>query len=183
MRLLPGHAAPPVSLPAIDDTTFSTERLAGRKYLLSFFRYASCPFCNLRLRELTLRRNELPDKFGFVCVFDSPINELRRYATRHKAPFPILADATNTYYRAYGIEHSFAAVTKGAFVHLGTAIKAVFRHGYIPWTVKGRVTTLPADFLVDEQGIIRIAHYGKDEADRLAFDEIKKFAGSGAIKA
>lgn len=183
MRLQPGHAAPTMSLPAIDETTFSTSSLKGRRYLVSFFRYAGCPFCNLRLHELVSRHAELPEKFGVVCVFDSPMHDLLRYAPRHTPPFPVLADATNTYYRAYGIEHSMNAALKGAFTHFGTAAKAVFRHGYIPWTIKGRVSTLPADFLVDEQGIIRVAHYAKDEMDRLPFAEIKRFAGSTSASA
>ncbi len=178
MRLAPGNAAPPISLPAIDGTTFSTDRLHSRKYLLSFFRYAGCPFCNLRLRELATRHAELPDRFNVVAVFDSPMHDLLRYAPRHNPPFPVLADASNTYYKAYGVEHSMAAAMKGAIAHLPTALKAVFKHGYIPWTIKGRVSTLPADFLIDEEGVVRVAHYAKDEVDRLAFDEIKRFAGS-----
>jgi len=42
--------------------------------------------------------------------------------------------------------------------------------------LKGSMTTMLADFLVDASGVIRVAHYRKDEGDHLPFDEVKKFA-------
>ncbi len=39
--------------------------------------------------------------------------------------------------------------------------------------------TFPADFLVDEHGIIRTAHYGEDEGDHLLFEQLKSFALTG----
>jgi hypothetical protein len=41
----------------------------------------------------------------------------------------------------------------------------MFVKGYVPLVIKGSMTTMPADFLVDKQGIIQVAHYGKDEGD------------------
>jgi len=38
---------------------------------------------------------------------------------------------------------------------------------------------MPTDFLVDERGIIQVAHYGKDEGDHLSFEQIKAFALEG----
>jgi hypothetical protein len=48
--------------------------------------------------------------------------------------------------------------------------------GYVPLKIKGSMTTMPADFLVDDSGVIRRAYYGKDEGDHLPFDEVKQFA-------
>ena len=42
--------------------------------------------------------------------------------------------------------------------------------------MKDITTTMPADLLVDATGVIRVAHYGKDESDRLPFDAVKQFA-------
>ena len=36
--------------------------------------------------------------------------------------------------------------------------------------------TLPADFLVDENGTIQVAWYGKDEGDHLPINDIKAFS-------
>jgi hypothetical protein len=48
--------------------------------------------------------------------------------------------------------------------------------GYLPTTVKGSLTTMPADFLVDKEGVIQVAHYGNDEGDHLPFEQVKAFS-------
>ena len=48
--------------------------------------------------------------------------------------------------------------------------------GYLPYVFKGSLITMPADFLIDQEGIIQVAFYGKDEGDHLSFDTIKDFS-------
>jgi peroxiredoxin Q/BCP len=38
------------------------------------------------------------------------------------------------------------------------------------------MATMPADFLVDRDGIIQVAHYGGDEGEHLPFDSVKEFS-------
>jgi len=54
-------------------------------------------------------------------------------------------------------------------------LRAMFK-GYVPTTIKGSMTTMPADFLIDREGIIQVAYYGKDEGDHLPFDTVKSFS-------
>jgi peroxiredoxin len=42
--------------------------------------------------------------------------------------------------------------------------------------INGSMTTMPADFLIDASGAIRLAYYGRDEGDHPPFDAIKRFA-------
>jgi len=63
---------------------------------------------------------------------------------------------------------------------LDAVVMKAMAKGYVPITIKGSMTTMPADFLIDEQGIIRIAHYGKDEGDHLPFEEVRAFSLAGA---
>lgn len=165
----------PIVLPAIDGSTFSLNAMRGKRYMLSFFRFAACPFCNLRIHELVKRFDELGHNFGIVAIFDSPLDNLQRHAEGHHAPFPILADESNQYYEAYGVEHSVAGVLKGMVMRMPTLIKCMAK-GYVPTTIKGSMTTMPADFLIDEEGVIQFAHYGRDEGDHLPFAQIRSFA-------
>lgn len=165
-------------LPSIDNTLFDLESLKGRRYMLSFFRFASCPFCNLRVHELVVRFWELGGDFTIVAVFDSSLENLQKHADKHRAPFPILADKENSAYNIYGIEHSVTGMIKGMIFRMPTLLKGMFLRGYIPRVIKGSLTTLPADFLVDETGIIQTAYYGKDEGDHLSFDKLKAFASA-----
>jgi len=143
--------------------------------MLSFLRFAACPFCNLRVHELVSRFNEFGDNFTIVAVFDSALGNLVRHAEGHESPFPILADESNGYYREYGIEHSLAGVFKGMFLRMPTLVRGMLK-GYVPTTFKGSLTTMPADFLIDASGIIKVAKYGEDEGDHLPFDQVKAFS-------
>lgn len=48
--------------------------------------------------------------------------------------------------------------------------------GYMPHRMDGGLTVMPADFLIDENGVIQTAYYGKDAGDHLPFSRIKAFA-------
>ena len=143
--------------------------------MLSFFRFASCTFCNLRLHELVQRFAEFGDDFTVVAVFDSPLDNLVRHADGHKAPFPILADESNRYYKEYRIERSISGVLKGMLLRMPTLMKSMLM-GYVPTTIKGSMITMPADFLIDRHGVIQVAHYGNHEGDHLPFEEAKSFS-------
>jgi len=177
MRIMTGSKIKHIRLPDIDGSIFDSESIKGKPVMLSFFLFASCPFCNLRVNELVRRFDEFCDDFIIVAIFDSPLDNLTRHTEGHKAPFPLLADEGNKYYKEYGIEHSFIGMLKGMFFRMPTLFKGMLK-GYVPLIIKGSMTTMPADFLIDREGIIQTAHYGKDEGDHLSFDEIKAFANN-----
>lgn len=175
MRRLSGEKINNIVLPSIDGQMFETNSLTGKPYMISFLRFASCPFCNLRINEFVRRFEEFGDDFTIVAIFDSPLDNLKRHTEGHKAPFPILADEENKYYREFGIEHSVYGLLKGMIMRMPTLIKGMFK-GYIPTSFKGSLTTMPADFLIDREGIIQVAYYGEDEGDHLPFDKVKEFS-------
>ncbi|WP_333607358.1 redoxin domain-containing protein [Arsukibacterium sp.] len=177
MKRQPGDKLTHVVLPALDGQLFDTRSLEGRPFMLSFFRFASCPFCNLRMHELVTRFNEFADDFTIVAVFDSPLDNLQRHANPHHAPFAVLADENNHFYQEYGIEYSLLGVVKGMLFRMPTMLRAMMR-GYLPLRIKGRMTTMPADFLIDRSGRIIMAYYGSDEGDHLPFERVKSFSAS-----
>ena len=92
MKRQKGDRIIPIQLPEINGGVFDTQTLSGKPFMLSFFRFATCPFCNMRMRELVTRYDELDDNFSIVAIFDSPLEHLTRHTKGHHAPFPILAD-------------------------------------------------------------------------------------------
>lgn len=173
---IPISSVIPFTLPALDGGQWQLSSLTGKPYLLAFFRFASCPFCNLRLHQLIQRIDELPADFTIVAVFESSLSELQRYGVRHHAPFPLLADAGGVIHAQYGIGHSWAGVVKGMFLRLPSLLYALFKKRYLPLSIGGAMHTMPADFLVDRHGVIQQAYYGADEGDHLNFEQIKQFA-------
>jgi len=176
MRLSVGDLAPSIELNAIDGLSFASHSYAGKPYLISFYRFSSCPFCNLRLHELLSRQSELGGDFELLAVFDATLDDLKRDTGKHHAPFPILADEHRTYYKSYGIEFSWRGMFRGLIFRFPTLLKGMLK-GYLPINMfKRGLVTMPADFLVDEKGIIRTAYYGSDEGDHLSFEQIQAFA-------
>ena len=46
---------------------------------------------------------------------------------------------------------------------------------------KESINTIPAEFLIDENGIVKKVHYARRLNDELSLDLISKFADTGAI--
>lgn len=51
MKIKVGDKISELSLPNIDGTEFDLVKIQGKKALISFYRYSSCPFCHLRINE------------------------------------------------------------------------------------------------------------------------------------
>ena len=177
MRKRVGDAVGQLQLLGINGKVFDLNELKGRRYMLSFFRFAACPFCNLRMHELVQRFGEFAEGFTVVAIFDSPIENLNHYATRHQATFPVLADPQQFYYRAFAIERSIKGVFKAAIMRLPQVLQSVFVKRFVPMSIQGDLTTLPADFLVDEAGVIQVAYYGADIGDHLPLEQVQAFSG------
>lgn len=177
MKIVTGQQAPDFNLTDISNIEFKLERLKGKRYLLTFYRFASCPFCNLRLHNVIkeVEKGSYGDDFEVVAVFDSTLDNLQKYATKHQSPFPILADEDNSIHRLYQVEHSILGVFKGMLFRFPGLMLSMFK-GYIPWRIKGDMTAMPADFLIDENGIVQTAYYGSDEGDHIPLHEVKQFS-------
>ncbi len=175
MRITKNNKALTINLPSIEGFNFTTESLNGKPYMISFFRFATCPFCNLRVNQLVNKFSEFGEDFTIVAIFDSPLDHLTKHTKRHKAPFAILADEKNIYYKKYGIEKSVLGMLKGMIARFPALMKGLFK-GYVPLSFKGSLITMPADFLVGRDGLIYEAYYGKDEGDHISLERVREFS-------
>ena len=105
MKIQEGDHLEEISLPTIKGTHFSTQELHHKRYLLTFYRFASCPLCNLRIHQFIKRYDELNKDFTMVAIFHSSSENLNRHMTRHQAPFPILADKDLHYFKKYQVDN------------------------------------------------------------------------------
>lgn len=173
MRLMAPILAPRLVLPDIHGQPTYVGRGTGRRTLLCFFRDAACPFCNLRVYELTARHRDLAASgLDIVAVFTSDLPAVQRFVARHSRPFRIVSDPSISAHETYGIESSIWGKYKGILMRLPTALRGLRIVG-----LAGLRTTnlMPADFLVNENGYIVDAWYGRDAGDRIPFDRVEKF--------
>ena len=172
MRLQAGQAAPDFSMPDISGQMIRPGDYRGRFLLLSFYRYASCPFCNLRVHELKQRLPEFGARqLSLVAVFQSARAGILEYVGRQQPAFPLIPDPEQVMYRRFRVESSLAGFVKGLALRAGRAVQSM-RAGFLPGRMDGSKTRVPADFLIGPEGRILTAYYGKDISDHLPIDEI-----------
>ncbi len=172
--------APDFNLIDIFDRNIHLKSYKGKRVFIGFFRHAGCPFCNLRVHSLmNIREKLLANNMEMIFFFESS-RELLLKSIFHKevSPVPLIADPTKTQYSTYGIENS---LLKSSFSHLTTfiqtAIKAKMKQLPIyPMDGNESFSTMPAEFLLDENLIIRKIHYSKTLNDRISLDTIVDFA-------
>jgi len=145
---------------------------------LQFRRFAGCPVCNLHLRSIVLRRNEIA-AVGIreVVVFHSSATELRTYVA--DVPLDLIADPTRTLYREFGVESSPRAlldprVWPTIVRAVAADLRAVRRHE--KRLLRGRPENgrlgLPADFLIAPDGRVLAAKHGAHADDQWSVDEV-----------
>lgn len=173
-RLDRGGLAPPFRTSDLDGRTVDPRDHGGRWLLLSFYRYASCPLCNLRVHELAHRQPRWHAAgLDLVAVFQSPGERLRRYVGTRQPPFPLVSDPTERLYRLYGVGHSWRGFAAAWLTRLPTIARAVIGHGFLPGSVEGGIHRLPADFLIGPDGRLAEVYYGRDIGDHLPIERIE----------
>lgn len=179
MRLEPGSAAIPFRVTTLDGATISLDSFAKKPLLLMFFRYASCPMCNLRLLDLS---RELPrlraEGLEAVAFFHSSERRVRAAAGARKYPLHVVADPTRAIYRAYGTEVSWLPLLLSTVrLRFYWDWMRAMRHGF--WGgLDLQLGQMPADFLIGPDGRVRHAHYGRDIGDHLPIEAIEAFVHS-----
>ena len=171
-----GDKAPQFTLPAIDGSTFNMADMKGKRVILTFFRFSTCPLCNMRIRRIVQRWNEFSKDAVMVAVFDAKVGDLQKRMKKHDAPFVVVADETYEQFNKNGVKKSFFKFMWGAMRSPLTLLQATLR-GYVPLTLSiSKLSTIPVDILIDEDGKVVEAHYCKDTADHLSLDRMIAFS-------
>ena len=176
MHLQPGIPAPALELEDWKGERHTLACYRGRRVWLAFFRYASCPLCNLRVHRMIQRWDVWAESdFQLLAVFQSPPSSIAEYVGEQRPPFPLLGDPDEVYYGLYGCDASlraYVAPTNAAM--LAKAAGA----GFLPGRMEGTKTRVPADFFIDEEGILTRCFYGKTISDHVPFEDVDDFLGS-----
>jgi thioredoxin-dependent peroxiredoxin len=175
--------APVFNLKDIFGRMIDLNAYRDKRVLIAFFRHAGCPFCNLRVHALTKVHAELKEKdLEMIFFFESKEQVLLR-SIFHKevSPIPLISDPEKVWYKTYGLEESRM---KSTLSHLSsfvqTAFKASAKGVPIHMMADGEsFSTMPAEFLLDRDLMIRKVLYSQRLNDRLAIEEIRLFAEQG----
>jgi len=144
---------------------------------LQFRRFAGCPICNVHLQSVVKRHAEITaNGIREVVFFHSTPEELDTYVD--DLPFDLVADPDRRLYRRFGVEtsvraiadpRSVAPVVKG-LMDRSLAGKLRLKAGM--HRANGGHLGLPADMLIDTNGTVIDAKYGKHAGDQWSVDEL-----------
>jgi peroxiredoxin len=175
-RLMRGNYAPAFTLPALDGSSFSLGSLRGKKTLLSFFRHAGCPFCNLRVHQLIEAYPRL-QRLGVevVGVFGSSLEGLRARVGQQRPPFPLLADPDDAIHTLYGTNRSLlgllASFSPNGIGNYLEGLRLGIQHG----STDGEATRMPADFLIAPDLKIEQALYGGNASEHISLKALEQW--------
>jgi len=166
MRLTLGSPAPDFSAESIGGRRVSLQQLRGRPVLLKFYRFATCPVCNIHMHRFIQAHRMVSDAgLTTVVLYHSPADKLAE-TQDYAVPFDLIADPEKRIFRAYGVERGLRGLVSPTVMReYLKALMAGFPPGLL--TSDGGITGNPADFLVDASGQVVFAHYGKHYADSL----------------
>lgn len=149
---------------------------------LQFRRFAGCPVCNLHLRSVTQRHDEI-EAAGVreVVVFHSPVDELRKHVD--ELPFAVIADPDKRLYLEFGVETAPRALLDPRawgpiLLAVASGVVQVLRgRERLPSrSPRGGRLGLPADFLIGTDGRVLAAKYGEHAYDQWPVDELLRLA-------
>ncbi len=170
-----GNKVPVINTTDVFGREVSTDKLKGKKILITFNRYVSCPLCNFRTHELLSIYDSLQAKgLVFISLYESSQESLLQYSTKEEIPFLMIADPEEKYYKTFDVKRSTCKMIKGA---LNKNYKSDHKKGEESfkgeYTRDGHLNRIGADFLVDENGIIIKAYYGKYVGDHIDLQVVK----------
>ena len=176
MELQKNDLAPDFEILDIYDQLITPTNSDEEYTLLSFFRYAGCPWCNLAIYELTRAEKILRKQNVRVVVVTPSSNKniMQFIIDRHipEPKFSIIGNPSLSLYRKYHIKNSLLAGIK-SITHIDKWIKAATRLGFPQAEIDGNLTLVPAQFLINHRtGKIVKSHYGVNYADTTTFTDI-----------
>lgn len=162
-----GECLPPFELSTLAHGTVQVPGLGFTH--LQFRRFAGCPVCNLHLRQFAEGHERLSAAgVRTIAFFHSSAELMRPY--QGALPFPTVPDAERRWYRHFGVERSMLAVAHPQVVW--SALRGLVGAPSNPFAGGGDQTGLPADFLIDSDGLIVGTHYGQHADDQWSLEEV-----------
>jgi len=157
-----GDSIPQVTLSnAVGNEINVNSLLKEGPLVISFYRGAWCPYCNLELHSLQQVLPELK-ALGAQLVAISPNtpDNSRTSIEKHKIEFEVLSDFNNKVAKEFGLVFSLAEEVRPIHLHLGFDIPKY--NGNNSWDLP-----VPATYIVNTDGTIAHAFVNADYTQRM----------------
>ncbi|MFJ9466141.1 peroxiredoxin-like family protein [Streptomyces caniferus] len=159
--LQPGDTAPRFSLPTATGGTVALDALLSEgPVVLTFYRGAWCPYCNLALRALQQHHAEITARGARLVAISPQIpDESLTLSEKHALAFDVLSDLGSDTAERYGLSFDLPDDLAAVYDSFGFDLQRV--NGGHP-----RTLPLPATYVIDRDATIRWAFLDTDYTAR-----------------
>jgi thioredoxin-dependent peroxiredoxin len=173
MRLTTNEQAPDFITTDVFGNVIHLKKLRGQKVYLGFKRNAGCPVCNLRVHEL-LKKSDyfVQNNIKVILIYESTVSKMQEYLTEKSYPFYFVADPQNKLYTLYAVERSYGKLFKSLLHGLVAKARSGSKLFKEPIKQDGHMQTIPSEFLIGEDGKLKIVHYGNFIGDHMPIELI-----------
>ena len=164
-RLSLGVQAPNFTFDTVTEQSLDFYRtIIGKRSVLFFLRYAGCPICQMKLRDILLHHGDFKAAgLEVFVILQSVPSTVREALAGAPVPFRIVCDSNGRIFRLYGVSagNIFQYLAPSVILKAIKAARAGIKHG----KKEGNEMQLPAVFIVSTGGTIDYAYYGMNIGD------------------
>ena len=164
-KLTPGMTAPNFTYDTISKHSLDFHKTTdGKRSVIFFLRYPGCPICQMKIGDLLRDHKEFRAAgLQVYVVLQSTPASIKEGLAKLKVPFTIVCDPEEKVFALYGVApgNLFGYLTPSVIMKAMKASRAGFKHG----KKEGKEMQLPAVFILNEDGKIDYAYYGKNIGD------------------
>lgn len=162
-----GQHAPDFSLPELSGSRIRlSEFIKQGPVVISFYRGAWCPYCNLEMQALQKALPEIEAAGGQLIAIAPELPEhAGQIRDKGNLTFPLLHDWENGVAREYGLVFSFPENLKPIYDGFGIDLAA--SHGNDRFELP-----VPATYIIDKHGLVAHAFIDVDYTKRMEPSEI-----------
>ncbi|WP_171119146.1 MULTISPECIES: peroxiredoxin-like family protein [Streptomyces] len=156
-----GAQAPHFTLPTATGQTLALDDLlADGPVVLTFYRGAWCPYCNIALRALQQHHDAITAHGARLVAISPQIpDESLTLAEKHDLAFDVLSDIGSDTAKQYGLAFDLPDDLAAVYDRLGFDLQRV-NDGH------PRTLPLPATYVIDRDGVTRWAFVNADYTTR-----------------
>lgn len=169
--LIKNQTAPAINSISISGQSINLSALKNKKVLIKFHRFSGCPIVQSQIHALINQQNQLNDAGYETIIFMHSSKEKIDPVYKEVPGLHIIADRQKRFYRLYNAEFSWKKLFSASSWR--QTFSAILK-GYFPLfnRFQGGIIGVPADFLINEQGIITNLHYGNHFGDSWSVTEV-----------
>lgn len=160
---------------AIDSNndTIRLSGLRGKNVYLTLYRNVGCAVCNLRFHEIEMSKDTfLKANTVVIGIYESSQAKLQEYTDGERFFSKLIANPDFSIYESYGDELSGSRAFKSLFhgvLRKGKKGSKLFKKKI---KQDGNMNRIGAEFIIDENGIVLLAHYHRFVGDHLTIETI-----------